>query len=217
LRRALREQQQHWRDTDALPLPKPKVQGLRRDWQRALDAAEAKLGALDQQTRQAALDALAARADWCDQTARKLVGDGAEYETDAAALRAAWTALPDIDDAATAARLEDAAALLLAAADGDAAARTELNTRLADAERTRRALCLRLEVAAGVASPPELEAERMNLQVERLRARMGGSDAARDDQDDPLTLLRQWYANTPAAPAADLDARCARVRAALLG
>jgi DNA repair protein SbcC/Rad50 len=219
LRRALREQHRHWRDTDALALPKAKLQALRRRWQAAVETAEARLDALTRQADWAAVDALAARAGWCDDAARGLIA-AAGTGADAAALRAAWEALPTLDDdAAPAKRLEQAATLILAAADGDEPALARLRSRLPQAMQERRALCLRLEIAAGVPSPPALETERMTLQVQRLKARM--SDGASTDSgagsDEPLALLRQWYAAAPAAAAPDLEARCARVREALAG
>ena len=213
LRAALREQQRHWQDTDALSVPKAAIQPLRRRWREALEAAERRLDALAAEARWAALASIQRRADWVDSTARALVTPGAG-SADAETLHAQWQALPEIADRALAARLDESAALVLAAAGGDASALEGLRARMHEARRQRQDLCLRLEIAAGVASPPELEAERMALQVQRLKAHMGqGEDA--EPPEDAWALLESWYLAAPAEPDPDLDARCARVRQAL--
>jgi flagellar biosynthesis regulator FlaF len=216
LQRSLREHRQQWRDTEALQVPRTKLQALQRRWQESLEIAEDKLAALAREAEQAALEAVAQRARWCDETARSLVTGGVRV-ADAATLRDAWEALPAIDEPALRARVDAAASLILAAAEGDQEALAKLAARLPQAEQTRRALCLQLEIAAGVASPPELESARMALQVQRLQARMGdGSDQQTSaDTVHPFQLLRQWYEAVPAAAAPDLDARYTRVREAL--
>ncbi|WP_295541551.1 DUF349 domain-containing protein [uncultured Thiohalocapsa sp.] len=210
LRAALREQAQHWQDTEGLHLPKAKMQSLNRRWQQARDAAHDRLQALVASAQWAQLETLERRAAWCDATAQRLLDDAAP-PPDAATLAAAWEALPQGDADTDAARaLRDAADLLQAAAGGDADALERLRTRMSTALEQRRALCLRLEIAAGVDSPPELEAERMARQVQRLKARMSDGDNAGADEQ-PLELLRQWHALAPATPAADLDTRLARI------
>ncbi|MBK1633509.1 hypothetical protein CKO31_22730 [Thiohalocapsa halophila] len=214
LRKALREQAQQWQSTEGLRVPKAKIQTLSRRWQQAQDAAHAKLEALTAAARWAQLEALGRRAAWCDETARALV-DGTVQALDAAALAAAWEALPAAADTETAQALEDAAALVLAAAGGDADALERLRTHMADAVEARRELCLRLEIAAGVDSPPELEAERMARQVQRLKARLSAGSETADDDADPLALLLRWYAAAPAAEAPDLHARLKCITVAL--
>ena len=211
LRAALREQQRQWQDTDALPLPKSGVQALRRRWRDKVEAAERRLEALSAEARWRALDSVQQRADWCDTAARRLLtADAADPE----ALRAEWQALPEIADQDLAARLNEAATLVLAAAAGDAAALDRLRSQMQQAKTEREALCLRLEIAAGVSSPPELEAERMALQVQRLKAHMGqGEDA--EPPEDAWALLQAWSLTAPAGSAPALEERCARVRQAL--
>jgi hypothetical protein len=213
LRAALREHQRHWQDTEALQVPRPKLQALRRRWQETVTAAEQRREALAARAEWAQIEALERRAAWCDDTARALLASDADA-ADVEALRTDWAALPVIADADLATGLEDAAALILAAAGGDTDALAGLRTRMEAAARDRRGLCLRLEIAAGVDSPPELTGERMSLQVQRLKARMGDR-AAEPDAGNALTLMREWYGLAPAAPAPDLDARCLRVRRAL--
>jgi hypothetical protein len=190
------------------------MQALRRAWQQALETAQARLEALAATARWAQLDDLQRRAAWCDQAARTLVA-APESPPDGTALRKDWEALGPAGDSPAATALSAAAERILAAADGDAEAQAQLGAQMDAAADKRRALCLQLEIAAGVDSPPELEPERMQLQVQRLAARMGEGNGAADRSDDPLALLQAWYAAAPAAPAPDLDARLARITAAL--
>jgi hypothetical protein len=55
-----------------------------------------------------------------------------------------------------------------------------------------RRLTLRVEQAAGVAPPPEDESLRLEVQVERLRAGLGGGD-----DESPLQLAERWCALGP--------------------
>lgn len=211
LRAALREQDRRWRDTESLPMPKPKLAALDRRWRETLDAAESKLAQLAARARWSGVSTLAGQARWCDETARRLVGETADAPPDEQALRSEWQTLTAAGQAS--APLAEAAELVFAAA-GDAEARGPLQQRMQESTERRSTLCLRLEVAAGVESPAELEQERMALQVERLKERMGtGADQA--DADDALALLRAWYELAPADPAPDLDRRVQRVEQAL--
>ncbi len=215
LRAALREQMRQWQDTAALPVPKAKLQALRQRWQQAQAAAQARLDALADRAQWIQLDALACRATWCDDTARTLVHAGVRPDATAAAaqaatLKSAWDALP----AEPAPALDRAAALTLAAAAGDVDALEQLRHQMREAAQMRRALCLQLEIAAGVSSPPELDAERMQLQVQRLAARMGDGSGPEDSQD-AMALMRQWYEAAPAEQTLDLEERIARVKLAL--
>ena len=83
---------------------------------------------------------------------------------------------------------------------------------LANRERRER-LCLELEVAAGVESPPALAQERLRLQVSRLAERMSEGEA--DSLRGAADLLRAWYLLGPAPCDVALKARVERVRQAL--
>lgn len=63
---------------------------------------------------------------------------------------------------------------------------------------TLRRLALRAEQAAGIAPPPEDEPLRLEVQVERLRAGLGGNE-----DEDPLTLAERWCALGPKSPDAE--------------
>ncbi|MBX3705262.1 MAG: DUF349 domain-containing protein [Pseudomonadales bacterium] len=63
---------------------------------------------------------------------------------------------------------------------------------------TLRRLALRAEQAAGIAPPPEDEPLRLEVQVERLRAGLGGNE-----DEDPLGLAERWCALGPKTPDAE--------------
>ena len=206
---ALRALKTRWQDTEALPLPRSAAAGLARQWRAALAEAGARLEALREAARWAATERLAARAAWLDETARGLA---AGVDAQAEDLKTDWSALPDLDDADAAAALEERFGEVLTALD-DAAERAALVDRLDQNRERRRELCLHLEIVAGVPSPAALKEQRMALQVERLRGRMGEGEA--DPLADAGPLLRDWYLSTPAAADVDLDGRFTRVKEGL--
>ncbi|MBI3776788.1 MAG: DUF349 domain-containing protein [Gammaproteobacteria bacterium] len=76
-------------------------------------------------------------------------------------------------------------------------------------------LCLRLEIATGIESPPEYRAQRMQYQVDQLARRMRTGET-QDAAQVPL-LLRQWcfIGPVPSAHADVLRARFERARTAV--
>ncbi len=214
LRKALRELDQRWRDTESLPVPKAKVASLGKRWEENHDAAEAKLTQLEARGVWSGLSALAQQARWCEDSARRLFDETADEAPEAQGLRTEWQTLTA--SAQASAKLTQAAELVFATAAGDAEARAALRQRMREAASERGRLCLRLEVATGVESPAELEAQRMALQVERLKERMGAG-ADETDTDDALALLRAWYELAPAepTPGLDLQGRLQRIEQAL--
>jgi hypothetical protein len=160
--------------------------------------------------RWAANARLATSAAWLSDIASQVVA--APQVADPAALQSQWSVMPAIDDAHSKATLEQTFGDIIAAID-DPAVRDALARRLEQNRVRREKLCLHLEIVAGVASPPALREQRMALQVERLRERMGEGEA------DPLAnagpLLQDWWLSTPAASTPALDARFDRVKQAL--
>jgi hypothetical protein len=143
----------------------------------------------------------------------QILGDGDAAPTlNADEVQRAWSELPELEDHA----LQEAmAGRLRAAIDaaGDPQRLEALRERLtANAERRRR-LCLEIEIAAGVPSPPEVARQRLELQVSRLAERMaeGEADRLRDLKD----LLGEWYRCGPAPDDPELRSRLEQVRANL--
>jgi hypothetical protein len=101
---------------------------------------------------------------------------------------------------------------------GEAAARSELLDALPHNLEKRRQLCLQLEIAAGIDSPAEFAAARMQLQVSRLADALSHRQGETSGADGQLReLLAQWYRAGPVPPAEQdaLEARIARVMAAV--
>jgi hypothetical protein len=205
---ALRDLESRWREAESLPVPRQSVAALARRWQEARERLQRRRWDREEAERRAATDTLARQAELCESVERALLeGDGpppGALETELA-----WSAIPELPDrslqSAMAARLRTA---LEAAADP--ARLAELRAR-EQANRTRRErLCLELEIAAGVESPPDLAQDRLRVQVSRLAERMvdGEGDSLRGVPE----LLREWYLCGPAPRDTSLEERLARVR-----
>lgn len=65
--------------------------------------------------------------------------------------------------------------------------------QLAQAEETRRRLCVELEILAGVESPEPDQELRMRLQVERLSASLGHQQSETVHAGDLEQLVHDWY------------------------
>ena len=79
---------------------------------------------------------------------------------------------------------------------------------LAANELQQQTLCLKLEVAADVDSPPAYAKERMQLKVARLNQAMSGGSARggnKDTDDDPRQLLRDVWCTGPVTPTCRRD------------
>jgi len=62
------------------------------------------------------------------------------------------------------------------------------------AVKEKETLCLRMEILAGVDSPPEAMQARMQYQVERLSKAMGDRDSnVNDKSKDAQTIVQTWY------------------------
>lgn len=209
---AQRELDHRWREAESLPVPRQAASALSRRWNQARDRLRDRVQELEAQQRRAALDLLARRAALCDSVERQVLGLGdPDSPVDLEGARHAWLELPTLPDAG----LQEAMTLRLNRAleatddpEGLAALREGLGP---NGERRRR-LCLELEIAAGVESPPELNQERLRLQVERLAERM--SEGEGDRLKGVPELLVDWYRCGPAPTDSGLDERVARVLAA---
>lgn len=122
--------------------------------------------------------------------------------------QAAWEALPDLEDDTLAAALEQRfQAALAGGGDLDA---TALREQL-------QALCLRMELAAGIDSPQEFAQARMAYQVERLSKAMTGDKLEANDSPhaEGARIIRDWYLSKQAGALEDyaqLEARFAKAR-----
>lgn len=209
---AQRELDHRWRDAESLPVPRQAAGALSRRWNQARDRLRDRVQQLEAQQRRAALDLLARRADLCESVERQVLGLGdPDSPVDLEGARHAWSELPALSDAA----LQEAMTLRLnraLEASGDPQGLAALREGLGPNGERRRRLCLELEIAAGVDSPPELNQERLRLQVERLAERMAEGEG--DRLKGVPQLLVDWYRCGPAPTEPGLAERVARVLAA---
>ena len=103
--------------------------------------------------------------------------------------------------------------LVQKAAGGDAGAGEKIARSLSDNLARKRQLCLELEIAANIDSPPEHEQERMQYRVSQLSASLSGRQAQRNAE----ALQREWFATgaVPADAQHDLEQRFQRAMQAL--
>lgn len=186
-----------------------------RDEQRAIDqrfrGACESLGRLcdeaDEREAQAQLEAMREMARRCDAFEHAL---SAGEELDPVAVEDAIGACAgNRDMAPLAQRLER----IGQAAGGDARAREQVVRSLEDNLAQRRQICLEMEVAANIDSPPEYQQERMSWRVNQLSASLSGSRERRD----AAALQRAWFETgaVPASEQAALEARFERALQAL--
>ena len=208
---AQRELERRWHDTESLPVPRQAAGASSRRWQQAREQLRTHIQGLEAAERRAELDLLARRASLCESVERQVLGlGGADTEIDPEGARRAWSELPRLPDPALqeimTARLNRA---LEAAGDPEGLA--AFREGLGPNQERRRRLCLELEIAAGVESPPELNQERLRLQVQRLAERMAEGEG--DRLKGVPELLMDWYRCGPAPADSGLDARVDRVLA----
>ena len=184
---------------------------MSRRWQQAREQLRSHAQGLEAAERRAALDLLGRRASLCESVERQALGLG---ETDSAidpeGARRAWSELPPLPDRALQEVMTARLSRALEAA-GDLEGLATLRTGLGPNHERRRRLCLELEIAAGVESPPELNQERLRLQVQRLAERMAEGEG--DRLKGVPELLVDWYRCGPAPADPGLDERLARVLA----
>jgi exonuclease SbcC len=172
-------------------------------------------------TAAALLDGIRARARLCEHLeARALAGD-AGTDRDTALVeetRGAWQALEPLtsaDEESLRQRFELAGRALT----GDSEARKTLERALQKNLDRRLALCLEMEVEAGVDSPAAFAEERLRLQASRLEDALAHRRDGQGTAEDRLRALQiAWYraGPAPADRAAELEARFERALEALL-
>jgi hypothetical protein len=204
LRRTRHELDEQWKQAAASGAAPAAVEARYRAARSRLDAA---LRGRGRSSGNAELQALLARQRLCEELD---AAAGNEAEPDGAvaeSVQARWSALPGLPAAweqAVAARRDAALAAL-----GDADARYDHGERIRKSAADRRDTLIELELALGIAVPPDLQAQRLAVQVKILRDRFkrtpGGADGA-------LQLLLRWCALPGVAEARD-HARCEAIAA----
>ncbi|MEP7182226.1 MAG: DUF349 domain-containing protein [Betaproteobacteria bacterium] len=196
LRRGLRDLQEQWkqkaRGAD------PALRAIETRFTKARTAVEAALSARARTREAAVWQTLAAKERLCE-TLDSLLRSGGGTADAAEAATARWTALPVLPAAWEKAMLARRDAALRALSD-EAAATAHL-TRIERAAESRRESLLELEMALGLECPPELQAQRLALQVKRLRDRF--QTAAATGANTTGDRLLAWCAQPGIADAPD--------------
>jgi DNA repair protein SbcC/Rad50 len=210
LRRLSRELQDQWRKQ--LPPREPALRDLEARFRKAAAGVETALAIRARSRQSAVWDALAAKERLCERLdAQVLAGEPTE-PADAPALPTdeEWAALPALTPAWDKKLLARRDAALKALADPGAAA--AYVKRIDKEAAARRDGLLELELLLGLDSPPELQAERLALQVKQLRDRF--KSAVTVSPESAGERLADWCAQPGVLDARD-RARSERVFAAV--
>ncbi|MEM9057676.1 MAG: DUF349 domain-containing protein, partial [Pseudomonadota bacterium] len=160
-----------------------------------------RLDARRRQGHQREREALVQRAALCDRLERAALSGTAPPDDELASLTAQWVEQP-AGRGAVAKALVGRYETALAACRGDAGALKALTEALAANLETRRRLCMEMEIAADIDSPPEVAQARMQHRIAQLSSALssGGADgqgAARSLRE----LADAWLATGPVATA----------------
>jgi hypothetical protein len=186
VRERLRELREQWTAAQASGGPAPAA--LESRFRAARSSFDESLKRRAQAKEAATWRALLDRAWLCDELDALVAGEQppADLAAPIDALQARWAALPAIDaawDAKLAARRDEAIAAL---ADEDA--RWDHRDRIEGSADARRDLLLELELQFNLTSPPDLQAQRLAVQVKHLRERFKRSPAGEAERADRLLL-----------------------------
>ena len=207
------------------PLPKETEREVAQQFQRACREFEQQEKAWLRQEREHAVHLLERKVELCadlENVTAQLLSGAVTVDVAAAQMRAAqeaWQALASLSDDIEQ-RINErfqAAADTLHGLQGsqrdDFAA--QFAKRAEENLASKELLCLRLEIATGIESPPEYRAQRMQYQVDQLARRMKTGET--QDAAQVPQLLRQWCFIGPVAAThtAAMRARFERARAAI--
>ncbi len=176
------------------PVPRAEQRDLERRYMAAGERFQARLKERAQALERREMESLAQRAELCAEAERLLTDPSADGNAATERLQACWNGLPPLRSAQEAGarrRFESACQALT----GDEAARlAHLKTLEAELE-TRKRLCLRLEILAGVDSPREYAQARMEYQVARLSESLTTRNPTQHQQStEAREIETDWYA-----------------------
>jgi hypothetical protein len=207
LRRALRDLGEQWKQKTRRPNEAPR--GLEARFTNARTAVEGTLSLRARTREAAAWQTLTAKERLCETLESGLRAQGGDADA-AASVVERWAALPALQPAGEKAMLARRDAAIRALSDEAVAA--EHLERIESAAESRREVLLELEMQLGLEIPPELQAQRLALQVKRLRDRF--QDASTSGARTPGDRLLAWCAEPGIADAQERQ-RVDRVFAAM--
>ncbi len=187
----------------------PASRGIETRFKAAKAAVEAALVARARSRESAVWQTLAEKERLCEELdALARTGGGPALEAAATTAAERWSALPPLPPAWEKRMLARRDAALRARSDQGAAAAYAAG--IAKGGDARAEILLELEMALGLDSPAELQAQRLALQVKRLRARFQDATTASTARD----ILLAWCAQPGISDARDRQ-RFERVLAAV--
>lgn len=208
LRRALRELHDQWKQKAGAS--GPDLRDLDTRFSKAKAAVEAALSARVRSREAAVWQTLAAKERLCEELDALVRAGGAAaaeaIEAQSAAAQERWAALPALPVAWEKSMLARRDAALAALSDAGAAAK--YLPRIEQGTASRREALLELELQLGMDSPPELQQQRLALQVKKLKDRF--SSAASAGAVTAAERLVAWCAQSGVADALDRQ-RCVRI------
>jgi hypothetical protein len=190
--------------TDSGPLPRAAQRQVEERYRSARQQFDEALGQHRSAERRAEMAGLRERAQLCERLEDCLQErDPGSCQELLAEVESQWGSMATISESLERPVRERYERARAALAD-DAQALTQLLAAVPENLQRLEDLCLRLEVLAGVDSPPELAEARMKLQVARLSDALGGHDGpgstAGSPDEERRDLTVQWYETGPVPP-----------------
>ncbi len=167
------------------PVPKKALSGLERRYDKALRAAEQRHADWRTARRRARMEVLREKSRLCSRL------EQAEGAAAAEEIEQAWRELPALEDADLERQMETRLTRARQALEAGEIPPAFSEQTLQELDL----LCIRLELLAGIDSPPEATQRRMAYQVEKLSRAMGGDKpAAIADPDAEIREVETaWY------------------------
>jgi hypothetical protein len=204
LRRVLRDLQEQWKQKAGTP--GPDLRELESRFTRAKAAVDAMLSGRVRSREAAVWQTLAAKERWCEELDALVRAGGASappvtqpVDAQSATVQERWAALPALPAAWEKKMLARRDAALVALSD--AAAAGKYLARIEQGAAARREGLLELELLLGMESPPEVQPQRLALQVKKLKERF--SSAASTGPVTAAERLVAWCAQPGVADALD--------------
>lgn len=218
-------------DLDQLAAARARLQAIQHEWETTGPVPRTEQRALDQRFEAAlrqfahhertlrhssareTFQRLHERARLCARLEALLADPSADRAATLAEVRERWATLPALPAALLEPMQQRFVTVAQVLSETDPArSAAELRAALEANLERKRIWCVCMEIVAGVESPPESAALRMEYQVARLSASLAGAVAKADAIYDPRHLQEQWCLTgaLPADREAELDTRFLR-------
>ncbi|MFO1429660.1 MAG: DUF349 domain-containing protein [Candidatus Competibacteraceae bacterium] len=216
-RKRLQEIQAEWPSIG--PVPRTDFKAIEQRFIAAGEKAQRHFQDLRQSGIREAMQSLRTRALLCNQLETLLeLEPSADNAARIDAARQDWEQLPPVQVALAVPLQRRFDTVCEALAGGGEACQSLLQTLTANLPK-KQLLCLRMEIAAGVESPPEYAQARMEYQVARLSESFGGRDLQKfgNAAEEAHNIQEEWHllGALPAVQNESLEQRFERALAAL--